>query len=193
MVKSETRAGLVRVPVPIRDANGPTRGFSKTIPAAVNGTIAKAEVDRSMPNVVKNVKCEISKDGRSVTVSGEWTVTGDALAKAAGGGDLAVPVNVTQELRTTLSPGRHSVAGIMDGDSKIVVSLPPRPIGQSTRAISVDFGESTRDGQRRRIAYGTLDGNGVWQSENLTVRGQKLRVQAAVKDDKVQVTFIPSR
>ncbi len=188
ITNTEQRTSLMRTPAPVRDASGPTKGFSKVLPAARNSVILKAEIDRSMPAVAKNVKCEVAKDQKSVTVSGEWSVSGDALAKAAGGSDLGVPVLLTQELRTTMTPGRQALSGVME-DSKITVRLPPQPSGSNTRSISVDFGISTKDGKRNRLAYGTLEKNS-WLSAPLTLSGQQVRAQATIKDDMLVVTFI---
>jgi len=188
--KTEQRTHMVKLPVPIRDAKGPTKGFNRVLQASPNSVILKAEIDRSMPTVAKNVKCEVAKDQKSATISGEWTASGDAVAKAAGGSDLAVPVILTEEMRTTLSPRRQSLSGVMDAESKITVKLPPRPLGAGIRTVSVDFGLSTRDGKRMKIVQGTLDANGVWQSTPTAIGGQQVRIQAVMKNDTVVMSFI---
>ncbi|CAN5250626.1 hypothetical protein BH11PLA2_BH11PLA2_37640 [soil metagenome] len=186
IMKADVQQHLVRVPAPLRDANGPTKGFVRTISAGPNCVIQKVDADKAMPAAVKNFKVDIAKDQKSASVSGEWAVTGDALAKIAGGSDMALPVMVTEERRMILSPGRQTVSGVMDGNQQILVKMPPRPLGSAngTRTISVDFGVSRKDGQRTRIAVGSLDAKGTWTSQPLTMGGQSYVVKAITLPDE---------
>lgn len=193
MMKVESRQHLVRLPAPVRDAKGPTKGFNRAITASVNGFITKAELHSSMPAVVKNVKIEIAKDQKNANVSGEWTTPSDAMMKLAGGSDLVIPVSVTEELRSMSTPQRQVLSGVMDANQMISVALPPKRMGTTTRSVSVDFGISRRDSGRSRIAFGTLDANGQWQSAPLNLGGQTVVVRAMTRNDKVELTFAKPR
>lgn len=189
--RNSQRTHKVPVPAPLRDANGPTNGFRRTIAAGMHSVILKAEVDNSLPKVVKNLRVDVAEDQKSVTVSGEWTVTGDALAKVAGGSDLMIPLVLLEEHRSTMSPVQQVVSGVMGADQKITVNLPPRPRGTAngTRTVSVDFGASHREGKRKSYASGPLDATGHWQSKPFDLGGQMIVVQAAMLNDTVQLTF----
>jgi hypothetical protein len=186
IMKTETVTTVVRLPAPVRDAKGPTKGFARSIAASSTGVILKIASDPSMPAAVKNLKLEIARDQKSALVSGDWAISGDALAKAAGGSDLTIPIVVTEERRSIMSPGRQTMSGVMDQKQQIMMKLPPRPLGtaNSTRSVSVDFGIMQMDGKRHRIAYGTLDATGAWTSPPIQIAGQAYLIKATTAPDE---------
>ena len=91
------------------------------------------------------------------------------------------------------TPQRQVLSGVMDANQMISVALPPKRMGTTTRSVSVDFGISRRDSGRSRIAFGTLDANGQWQSAPLNLGGQTVVVRAMTRNDKVELTFAKPR
>ncbi len=180
------------VPVPVRDkANAATAGFSRTILASPNATILEIALDKSAKPVINRntLKIEIAKDRKSATVAGTWTASGDALIREAGGSDVQLPLLVTEERVTRLSPKTSQMSGVLDAKQQIVIRTPPSPpLPKVTRTMSVDFGLLMPDGKRTSVASGPLDAAGNWTGK-AKLGGKDYTVQARTLNGQVVVTF----
>lgn len=179
------------VPLQVRDKSGAaTKGFSKVIPASPNATIRSVELDKSAKAVIRRdkLKVEIAADKMSATVSGEWTTTGDALFREAGGGDVPLPLIVTEERVTRLSPKVSQSSGVLDNKQQIVISVPPAPLPGVKRTMTMDFGLLMPDGKRTPVASGTMDATGNWAGK-AKLGGKEYTVQARTANGKTVVTF----
>jgi len=178
------------VAAPHHDQSGPTKGFSKTLSTDTNSTIVEAKFDAKTTKPVKNVKVEVAKDKKSVTVTGEWSVSADKLAAAAGGSDVSIPIMIGEERTTVLAPVRNTVGGGMNDQQQLAVKLPPMPASVgATRKIEFELGMTQSNGQRTRVGGGPLDANGVWAG-NADISGKPYPVRAtAAADGIVRVVF----
>lgn len=178
-------------PMPVRDkANAATAGFSRTIQASPNSTILEIAMDKSAKPVINRntLKVEIAKDRKSATVAGTWTLSGNALIQAAGGSDVPLPLIVTEERVTRLSPKTSQMSGVLDAKQQIVIRTPPSPLPNVKRTTTVDFGLLMPDGKRTSVASGPLDAAGNWTGK-AKLGGKDYTVQARTLNGQVVVTF----
>jgi hypothetical protein len=190
--RTERQSRTVHLAAPIADKAGPTKGFDRTVHAAPGCLIADAQFDpKHFPAVVRDPKVVVAGDRKTARVTGDWAATGDALAKAAGGTDVAVPVVVTEERSVSMAPGRNQSSGVMDASGTILVKLPPAArFAGANRAVEVDFGLSQPNGQRASIAKGMLDAQGKWTSSAVPLGGKLFVVQATVENGSVKIIFL---
>ncbi len=191
VTKVNRTSRVVMLPAPFRDQNGPTKGFSKTTSVDADSTIVDAKFDlKSVKPVVKAVKVEISKDKKSVTVTGEWSVSADKLAATAGGSDVSIPITIIEDRSTVMAPARNTVGGNMNEQQQIVVKLPQMPtMTGSTRKIDVELGMTQEGGKRTKLVSGTMDAKGTWAG-NMEISGKPYPVRAtADADGIVRVVF----
>lgn len=180
-----------RVSTPVATRTGTTKGFDRELTAQAGRTIKSAQIDtRQVGKLVKNAKVEVAKDGKTARVTGEWAVAADAVSKAAGGSEMTIPVEVTEERTVTTPPIKNWAAGAMDATNQIQIRLPPSPIkaANASRTVELDVGLMQPNGQRRPVARGKLDAAGNW-SELVTLNNRQLMVQALTVNGTVRVTF----
>lgn len=182
----------VQVVAPVRDKAGPTKGIDRVVVATPGRTIVDARPDPAhVPAVVKNLKVEVAADHHSARVTGDWTTGPDAVAKAAGGTDVAVPVVLTEERAVTAAPTRHRVSGVMDMKTGLIVIPLPRSMAGAAaagRQIEVELGLTQPNAPRQTIARGPLDAAGNW-SAPVTLNGKAFLARATVVNGAVQVSF----
>lgn len=179
------------VPLQVRDkANAVTAGFLRTITASPNSTIQEVVLDKAAKAVINRntLKIEIAKDRKTATVSGTWTASGDALVREAGGSDVPLPLIVTEERVTRLSPRTSQMSGVLDAKQQIVIRTPPAPLPSVKRSMNVDFGLLMPDGKRTSVASGPLDAAGNWTGK-AKLGGKDYTVQARTLNGQVVVTF----
>ncbi len=179
------------IPLRVRDSTGATtKGFQRVVAAPPNSTIQSMELDKSAKAIIRRdtLKIEIASDRKTATVTGNWTVTGDAVLREAGGSDVPLPLIVNEERTTRLSPRTSQMSGVLDAKQQIVIPMPPSPLPSVTRTMTVDFGLLMPDGKRTRVATGTLDSSGKW-SGKATLGGKEYTVLARAINQQVIVTF----
>lgn len=192
VTRAEPRTQRAMLPVPIKDPQGKaTPGFSRTLPADPGCTIKAAAFDVTRTKhaaLVKNVQTKVAADGKSVTVTGEWANPNpDTTAKAAGGGEVFIPVTLTEERVTTSSPGKSTPTFVLGDNGRGSFPLPPAPPGVQ-RTIAVAVGYTEKDGKRTPLASGTLDASGNWTAP-VPQFGPSYSVQAATANGQVQVAI----
>ncbi len=179
------------LPLQVRDkSNAATTGFLRTISASPNATIQEIALDKSAKAVIRRdtLKIEIAKDRRTATIAGTWTLAGDALFREAGGSDVPLPLIVTEERVTRLSPRTSQMSGVLDAKQQIVIRTPPNPLPNVKRTATVDFGLLMPDGKRTTVASGPLDAAGNWTGK-AKLGGKDYTVQARTVGGQVVVTF----
>lgn len=179
------------LPLQVRDKTGAaTAGFTRTINAAPNATILSVELDKTAKAVIRrdSFKVEIAKDRKSATIAGTWTLAGDALLREAGGSDVPMPLVVTEERVTRLSPRTQQTSAALDAKQQIVLRMPPNPLPTVKRTAAVDFGLLMPDGKRTSVASGPLDAAGNWNGK-AKLGGKDYTVQAKTVGGQVIVTF----
>jgi hypothetical protein len=186
---TDTKKGerKMRLPVAVMEKGAATKGFDKTIPATPNWTITAAQVDPKAVPMVKNLKADVSADKKTVRLTGEWADSADKVMKAAGGGDVSIPLTLTEERTATAGPRRNVSSNVMDKNGQILVRLPQMPAGNTARTITVDFGMTGPSG-RQSLATGTLDAAGNWTTP-LTIQGKPIKVKATAANGMVRVVF----
>lgn len=183
----------VYTPAAVMEQGKPTRGVDKTISAIANSTIVEAKIDPKLVPMVKNLKVEIAKDGKTARVTGEWAATAEKSLKAGGGGDVSLPVAVVEERPVPMAGKRNTYSGVWDASGQILVALSQQPqtlaVVNATRTIDVDFGITYKDGRRRdSLAKGTLDAAGAW-SAPVKINDKMYTVKANAANGTVRVVF----
>lgn len=175
----------------VRDSNGSaTTGFQRVVAAPPNSTIQAIELDPTAKPLIRrdSVKFEIAQDRKSATVSGTWSLSGDALLREAGGSDVPLPLIVTEERLTRLSPRTSQMSGVLDAKQQITIRMPPAPLQSVKRTMLIDFGLLMPDGKRTTVATGTLDPAGNWTGK-AKLGGKDYTIQARTINGQVVVTF----
>jgi PKD domain len=175
----------------VRDGNGAaTTGFQRSVAAPPNCTIQTVELDKSAKAVIRreSLKVEIAQDRKTAVVSGTWSATGDALFREAGGSDVPLPLIVTEERVTRLSPRTSQMSGVLDAKQQIVIRTPPNPMPGVKRTSTVDFGLLMPDGKRTSVASGPLDAAGNWVGK-AKLGGKDYTIQARSVGGQVIVAF----
>ncbi len=154
-------AETVAIPLPAKDA----KAFERVIAARPGYVLLDAKLGAVASTAAKNVKATVAADRKSVTVSGEWTGSGNAATKSAGGSDLMVPVILTQERSEAVTLRSETVAAhfatdawLLGGESGARVAtlvLPPLPAGVTAkRTLALEVNETRVDGVP--VAIGAL-------------------------------------
>lgn len=154
-------AETVAIPLPAKDA----KTFERVLTARPGYAILDAKLGTITSTAAKNVKVTPAADRKSVTVTGEWTGSGNAATKAGGGSDLMVPVALSQERTEAITLRADTVAahfatdaGLFSADSGLRVatlSLPPLPPGVTAkRTLALEVNETRADGVP--VAIGAL-------------------------------------
>lgn len=153
-VDRRTATEMVAVPVPAKDG----KAFERTITARPGYAIVDAKLGAVASTAAKNLKVAVAADKKRVTVTGEWTGSGNAATKSAGGSDLMVPVVLTQERATPVSLPAETVAahfatdawlfGGESGARVATLTLPPVPAGVTVtkRTLALEINETGADG-----------------------------------------------
>ena len=151
----------VAIPLPAKDA----KAFERVIAARPGYVLLDAKLGAVASTAAKNVKATVAADKKSVTVSGEWTGSGNAATKSAGGSDLMVPVILTQERSEAVTLRSETVAAhfatdawLLGGESGMRVAtlvLLPLPAGVTAkRTLALEVNETRAEGVP--VVIGTL-------------------------------------
>jgi hypothetical protein len=143
----------VAIPVPAKE----TKSFERSIAARPGYVILDAKLGTVTSTAAKNLKVTVAADKRGVAVSGEWTGSGNAATKSAGGSDLMVPVVLTEERTSAVTLPAETVAAHFATDSWLfggetgtrvaTLTLPPLPPNVSGVRRTLDLVVTeTRDG-----------------------------------------------
>ena len=151
----------VAIPLPAKDV----KTFERAIAVRPGYVLLDAKLGTVASTAAKNLKVTPAADKKSVTVSGEWTGSGNAATKSAGGSDLMVPVILTQERSEAVTLPPQTVAAhfatdawLFGGESGTRVAtlvLPPLPAGVTAkRTLALEVNETRADGVP--VAIGAL-------------------------------------
>lgn len=153
-VDRRTFTEVVALPVPAKDA----KALERVVRARPGYTITDAKVGTVTSPAARNLKVTVAADRKSATLSGEWTGTGTAVTKSAGGSDLMVPVVLTEERATPVTFPAETVAahfatdawlfGGESGTRVATLTLPPVPAGVAVtkRTLALEVNETRADG-----------------------------------------------
>ena len=145
--------------VAVRVPEKPAGGFERVILPDAGFTFAAAKLGAVTSKAAKNLKVELAADKKAVRVRGEWTGTADATNKAAGGSDLMIPLELTQERSVPYAGRPQPVAAPLAfagsfsltsddwtaGTLSATLKLPGPPAGvvNVQRKVSLDLHEMT--------------------------------------------------
>ena len=161
-VDRRTFSNTVAIPVPAKAE----KTFDRSIAARPGYVILDAKLGAVASTAARNLKLTPAADKKSVTLSGEWTGSGTAATKSAGGSDLMVPVVLTQERSEVVPLRSESVAAHFATDAWLfggeagarvaTLALPPLPAGVTAakRTLALEVNETRADGVL--VAIGAL-------------------------------------
>lgn len=153
-VDRRTSTEMVAIPLPAKDA----KALVKTLAARPGYAVVDARLGAVASTAAKNLKVALAADKKAVTLTGEWTGSGNAATKSAGGSDLMVPVILTQERSTPVTFRSETVAahfatdawlfGGESGTRVATLTLPQLPPGVTVvkRTLSLEVNETRADG-----------------------------------------------
>jgi PKD repeat protein len=110
-VERATRSESVTVAAPKEKA----APFSKAVAARPGYTITDAAATTASVPGVKNLKVEVAADKKAAAVSGEWAGDPKAVNKAVGGSDVIIPLRLTEERASPVTPVVSTITGVPTG------------------------------------------------------------------------------
>jgi hypothetical protein len=143
-VERQTHQETIAVPAP-KDAR--RAGFSRSIPARAGSVLVAATAAGNVVGI-RNLRVEVGPDRKTAKVTGEWS---------GKGGDVLVPVQLTEERTTTVQGMPETITGVfapVGGRVALTLPLPPAPQGMANvrRKMSLEIRQSGPTGTGRVVA-----------------------------------------